>query len=258
MATVSKKRKVASCLHESAKRQRVGTPLELTNLQLPRRPLASKTGKNSLELEDDNVEEEYKGDDSDTSDEEQTADTPVTPFSPARKKFPSELKTIKCTWEGCTKTFNRPARLTAHLRSHTNERPYVCTYEGCDKAYLTDKHLQTHIKGSHTHERSYHCDWEACNKSFLTSTRLKRHKEAHKGHERFRCTAYPPCNRTFRKHQTLQRHIRSEHLELAPYPCTYIDRITGEACDALGWRFEVVDLDGRRIDKIIATRHIET
>jgi len=24
--------------------------------------------------------------------------------------------------------------------------------------------------------------------------------------------------------------------------------------DALGWRFEVVDLDGRRIDKVLATR----
>jgi putative hemolysin len=29
---------------------------------------------------------------------------------------------------------------------------------------------------------------------------------------------------------------------------------TGECVDAQGWRFEVVDLDGRRIDKIIATR----
>jgi putative hemolysin len=29
---------------------------------------------------------------------------------------------------------------------------------------------------------------------------------------------------------------------------------TGEAVDALGWRFEVVDLDGRRIDKVLATR----
>lgn len=29
---------------------------------------------------------------------------------------------------------------------------------------------------------------------------------------------------------------------------------TGECFDAQGWRFEVVDLDGRRIDKIIATR----
>jgi putative hemolysin len=29
---------------------------------------------------------------------------------------------------------------------------------------------------------------------------------------------------------------------------------TGEAIEALGWRFEVVDLDGRRIDKVLATR----
>ncbi len=29
---------------------------------------------------------------------------------------------------------------------------------------------------------------------------------------------------------------------------------TGEAVEALGWRFEVVDLDGRRIDKVLASR----
>jgi putative hemolysin len=29
---------------------------------------------------------------------------------------------------------------------------------------------------------------------------------------------------------------------------------TGETVDAQGWRFEVVDLDGRRIDKVIASR----
>lgn len=29
---------------------------------------------------------------------------------------------------------------------------------------------------------------------------------------------------------------------------------TGEAVETLGWRFEVVDLDGRRIDKVLATR----
>ncbi|KAE9379119.1 hypothetical protein N431DRAFT_434125 [Stipitochalara longipes BDJ] len=235
MATTAKKRMATDGLDKSAKRLRIEKPLESSSqLQLPSRPLleSSKIGNDSLELEDDDLEDEYENSDSDSSDKYKTADTPVTPFSPSRKKFPSELKTIKCTWEGCTKTFNRPARLTAHLRSHTNERPFICTYEDCDKAYLTDKHLKTHIKGSHTHERSYHCDWEGCNKSFLTSTRLKRHKEAHKGHDRFRCTAYPPCNQTFRKHQTLQRHIRSEHLELAPYPCTYIDPITGQACDA--------------------------
>jgi putative hemolysin len=31
----------------------------------------------------------------------------------------------------------------------------------------------------------------------------------------------------------------------------------GEAVETLGWRFEVVDLDGRRIDKVLASR-IET
>jgi putative hemolysin len=29
---------------------------------------------------------------------------------------------------------------------------------------------------------------------------------------------------------------------------------TGETFEANGWRFEVIDLDGRRIDKILATR----
>jgi putative hemolysin len=28
----------------------------------------------------------------------------------------------------------------------------------------------------------------------------------------------------------------------------------GDLCDILGWRFEILDLDGRRIDKILATR----
>ena len=31
---------------------------------------------------------------------------------------------------------------------------------------------------------------------------------------------------------------------------------TGEAVETLGWRFEVVDLDGRRIDKVLATRRV--
>jgi putative hemolysin len=29
---------------------------------------------------------------------------------------------------------------------------------------------------------------------------------------------------------------------------------TGEVVETLGWRFEVVDLDGRRVDKVLAKR----
>ncbi|KFY36169.1 hypothetical protein V494_05249 [Pseudogymnoascus sp. VKM F-4513 (FW-928)] len=181
--------------------------------------------------DDDNYSDHGESGGSDDEEPEPT-ETPQTPFSPPQRKFPSELKTIKCTYEGCTKTFNRPVRLASHLRSHTNERPFACTYPDCDKAYIEEKHLKQHIKGSHTHERNHHCDWEGCTKSFLTATRLRRHQAAHGGHERFRCTEYPPCTETFRKHQTLQRHIRSDHLKLTPFPCTFIDPTTNVQCTA--------------------------
>ncbi|KAI4599669.1 Strongly-conserved Zn-finger binding protein (TFIIIA) [Pestalotiopsis sp. 9143b] len=142
----------------------------------------------------------------------------VTSSSP-RKKFPSDLKTIKCTWPGCDKAFNRPARLTAHLRSHKNERPFKCPHAGCDKSYLEEKHLKQHLGGSHSTERKHICEEPGCGKSFLTSTRLRRHQLVHEGQERFRCREYPPCNQSFRKHQTLQRHIRAEHLKMPGFVC---------------------------------------
>ncbi|KAK0113038.1 Strongly-conserved Zn-finger binding protein (TFIIIA) [Cadophora gregata] len=219
MASTVGKRKAAAFLEDSAKRQRIerllSPPMEATQ-----------------ESEDD--DNEYRQEGSEFSEEEHIANTPVTPFSPGRKKFPSELKTIKCT-------------------THTNERPYVCTYEGCDKTYFEDKHLQQHIKGSHTKERSFPCDWEGCNKSFLTSTRLNRHKNTHTGQHVYRCTTYPPCNEPFRKHQTLQRHIRSVHLLLAPYPCTYVDPVTSVPCEA---GFDGATGLRQHVDRVHAARRI--
>ncbi|KAL1894215.1 hypothetical protein Sste5346_006001 [Sporothrix stenoceras] len=145
--------------------------------------------------------------------------TPVTTaLSTASRRFPSDLKTIPCTWPNCTKTFNRPARLTAHLRSHTNDRPFKCP--DCDKTYLEEKHLRQHIKGSHSQERQYVCS--ECDKAFLTATRLRRHAAVHEGQDRFRCRGYDDnCTKTFRKHQTLQRHIRVDHLHQPAFACTH-------------------------------------
>ncbi|PBP19629.1 C2H2 transcription factor [Diplocarpon rosae] len=217
MAANVGKRRAITHLDDSVKRQRF--------MQLPSSPVEAS------QVAEDEDENSCPGNE-ESSDGENNADTPITPFSPGRKKFPSELKTIKCTQEGCTKVFNRPARLTVHLRTHNNDRPHVCTFEGCDKAYFESKHLAQHVKGSHTKEREFSCDWEGCNKSFLTSTRLNRHKTTHTGQNLYRCTGYPPCNEPFRKHQTLQRHIRSAHLNLAPYPCTFVDPVTLQACSA--------------------------
>lgn len=145
--------------------------------------------------------------------------TSISALSRASRRFPSDLKTIKCTYSGCTKTFNRPARLAAHLRSHSNDRPFHCDYPGCNKDYLEEKHLTQHIKGSHTHEKKYPCPEPDCGKSFVTATRLRRHAAVHEGAERFRCRGYDSCTMSFRKHQTLQRHIRVTHLEQAAYIC---------------------------------------
>ncbi|KAI2639755.1 hypothetical protein GGS26DRAFT_541517 [Hypomontagnella submonticulosa] len=193
-----------------------------------------------IRVEDPNDDPDYQSDVDDiASDEESyyagTASTnrangtPLTPLSPARK-FPSDLKTIRCTFPDCNKTFNRPARLAAHLRSHNKERPYKCSYPGCDKDYIEEKHLRQHIKGSHTNERAHICTHSGCGKSFMTATRLRRHQAVHEGQERFRCRDFPPCNQSFRKHQTLQRHIRSEHLHVSPFPCDHTDGVSGTAC----------------------------
>lgn len=133
-----------------------------------------------------------------------------------RPKFPSDLKTLACTWPDCPKTFNRPARLRDHLNSHTNSRPFKCTYVGCDKDYIEDKHLKQHVKAVHTNERNHVCPREGCGKSFVTGTRLKRHQAVHEGEERFRCQ---DCGQSFRKKETLHKHVRKQHQGLPAHQC---------------------------------------
>ncbi|KAK4040926.1 hypothetical protein C8A01DRAFT_35100 [Parachaetomium inaequale] len=211
------KRKVAAADEGpsgSSKRQQIQSPHETdTDDPAPALPLAS-TDSTTTPDDIDNT--------TTSSDNHPLTPTATSiPGTPSRRarKFPSDLKTIQCTYPGCPKTFNRPARLAAHLRSHTNDRPHKCPYAGCDKSYLEEKHLAQHIKGSHTHEKKYTCEEEGCGKSFVTATRLRRHAAVHEGAERFRCRGHDGCTLSFRKHQTLQRHVRVAHLGLAAFVC---------------------------------------
>ena len=153
--------------------------------------------------------------------------TPSTPLSSkASPRFPSDLKNHACTYDGCEKVFNRPAKLTQHIRSHNNDRPYVCPHLPCTKDFLRDTHLKHHIKSAHSDVRDYICSWEGCRKSFITNTRLKRHYAAHEGRQKFMCTE---CAQSFRKHGTLQAHITTVHEGKKLFSCSLQDE-QGEVC----------------------------
>lgn len=154
----------------------------------------------------------------------QTSSTPLS--SKASPRWPSDLKIHACTYDGCDKAFNRPAKLTQHLRSHTNDRPFVCPHLPCAKDFLRDSHLKHHIKSAHSDVRDYICKWKGCGKSFITSTRLKRHHAAHEGRQKFMCTE---CSQSFRKHGTLQAHITTVHEGKKRFICALHDD-NGKEC----------------------------
>ncbi|BDD54585.1 Strongly-conserved Zn-finger binding protein (TFIIIA) [Monascus purpureus] len=211
---MAQKRKSSACSSPGPKRVRTRTALH----------------------DSDPIHEEYNSDpdyafsDAASVNSDSLKETPTTPFSTCSVKYPSELKTHLCPFEGCTKAFNRPARLQEHLRSHNNERLFKCPYEGCEKTFLRTSHLNHHIKSAHTGVRDYVCDRPGCGKSFVTGSRLRRHLAAHDGRDKYRCTEYPPCNETFRKHSTLQKHIVTAHLNQKPFPCCHTDPKTGRKC----------------------------
>jgi putative hemolysin len=57
-------------------------------------------------------------------------------------------------------------------------------------------------------------------------------------------------------HLAIELPESRDYETVAGYLLSHLHRLpaTGETVDAQGWRFEVVDLDGRRIDKVIASR----
>jgi len=152
-----------------------------------------------------------------------SAATPLTPISPKPSpRHPSDLnKNHQCSFDDCKKSFNRPAKLAQHIRSHTNTRPFICPHAPCTKDFLRESHLKHHIKSAHSGVRDFICEWEGCGKTFITATRLRRHHAAHEGREKFRCTI-ADCGQTFRKHGTLQRHIITLHEGQDPFKCAEV------------------------------------
>jgi len=78
----------------------------------------------------------------------------------------------KCPYPNCTKTFakNRSYNLKAHLRSHSQLKPFACSH--CPRAFSRKHDLERHAR-VHSGDKPYLC--EACGKGFPRSDALRRH-----------------------------------------------------------------------------------
>ncbi|KAF8331118.1 uncharacterized protein EI90DRAFT_3016550 [Cantharellus anzutake] len=86
---------------------------------------------------------------------------------------------FKCPVPGCGSTFTRRFNLRGHLRSHTEERPFVCEWPGCGKSFAR-KHDCNRHQSLHSAQGAQHtCG--GCGKSFSRTDALNRHLRSEGG-----------------------------------------------------------------------------
>ncbi|KAB8346037.1 hypothetical protein FH972_023089 [Carpinus fangiana] len=102
----------------------------------------------------------------------------------------SGTKTLQCHL--CPKTFERAYSLRSHLRTHTDERPFVCTI--CGKAF-TRQHDRNRHEALHSGEKNFVCKGSL--QSATTSGQVVPDQTW-------------GCGRRFARADALGRHFRSE------------------------------------------------
>ncbi|XP_061112121.1 zinc finger protein 410 isoform X1 [Conger conger] len=135
---------------------------------------------------------------------------------PPETRIPAE-KTLRCTFEGCRRTFTWPAHLKYHLKTHKNDRTFRCCAEGCGKSFYVLQRLQVHMR-THNGEKPFVCPEKGCGKKFTTAGNLKNHKRTHTGEKPFLCEA-DGCGRSFTEYSSLRKHMLV-HSGEKPHQCS--------------------------------------
>ncbi|XP_067097587.1 zinc finger protein 410 [Osmerus mordax] len=123
---------------------------------------------------------------------------------------------LRCSFEGCYRTFTWPAHLKYHLKTHRNDRTFRCGAEGCGKSFYVLQRLQVHMR-THNGDKPFICKEKSCGKKFTTAGNLKNHKRTHTGEKPFLCEA-DGCGRSFAEYSSLRKHMLV-HSGEKPHQC---------------------------------------
>lgn len=135
---------------------------------------------------------------------------------------PAKLRNA-CPYENCSSAFDRPHKLTLHLLTHANVKPFDCPEENCSKSYTSRSHLDRHINTAHRNvgdNMIYSCP--TCQKTFSNRQNLKKHIKVIHDPDRstFSCAH---CNEKFNKKHQLNSHM-FKHTGVKSFSCDLCEK----------------------------------
>ncbi|XP_077179311.1 zinc finger protein 410 isoform X3 [Paroedura picta] len=121
--------------------------------------------------------------------------------------LPRVEKKLKCTVEGCDRTFVWPAHFKYHLKTHRNDRSFICPAKDCGKSFYVLQRLKVHMR-THNGEKPFICTELGCGKQFTTAGNLKNHLRIHTGIKPHQCQI---CGKTFSQSGSRNVHMKKHH-----------------------------------------------